>query len=91
VARVALDIGLQTLQSDVLILGSMVEKAIHRSIDALVHQDAMLARQIITEDRQINALRFKIEDATLALIATQQPLLHDLRTLAAILNIVTDL
>ena len=90
-ARVALDAGLQTLQSDVLMLGSMVVKAILRSIEALRHQDAMLARQIITDDRQINALRFKIEDATLALIATQQPLLHDLRTLAAVLNIVTDL
>jgi len=91
VVRVVLDAGLHTLQSDVLTLGSMVEKAIHQSIEALRHQDATLARQIIENDRQINALRFKIEDATLALIATQQPLLHDLRTLAAVLNIITDL
>lgn len=89
--RVVLDTGLHTLQSDVLTLGSMVEKAIHQAVEALRHQDATLARQIIENDRQINALRFKIEDATLALIATQQPLLHDLRTLAAILNIITDL
>ena len=89
--RAALDEGLHALQSDVLTLGSMVEKAIHQSLEALRLQDATLARQVIENDRHINALRFRIEEAALVLIARQQPVLRDLRTLAAVLNIITDL
>jgi len=40
---------------------------------------------VIEDDADINALRFAIEDRALLLIATQQPLVHDLRTIAAVL------
>ncbi len=91
VRREVLNGRLQALQCDVLTLGSMVEKAIHRSIEAIRLLDGNLAREIIERDRDINALRFKIEEDALTLIATQQPLLRDLRTIAAVLNIITDL
>ncbi len=89
--RIALDQGLKGLHADVLTLGSMVEKAIQRSTEALRTRDASLARRVINEDAEINALRFQIEDSALLLIATQQPLVHDLRTIAAVLSIITDL
>lgn len=89
--RAALDQGIQALHSDVLTLGSMVEKAIQRSVEALRTRDASIARRVIEEDAAINALRFAIEDRALLLIATQQPLVHDLRTIVAVLNIITDL
>ena len=54
-ARAAFDRQLHTLLDDTLLLGSMVEKAIERSIDALVRLDADLARQVIADDAQINA------------------------------------
>jgi phosphate transport system protein len=89
--RIALNQGLKELHDDVLTLGSMVEKAIQRSVEALRGRDASLARRVIEDDAAINALRFAIEDRALLLIATQQPLVHDLRTIAAALSIITDL
>ena len=89
--RIALDQGLKELHADVLTLGSMVEKSIQRSVEALRTRDASVARRVIEDDTRVNALRFQIEDRALLLIATQQPLVHDLRTIAAVLNIITDL
>jgi phosphate transport system protein len=89
--RIALNQGLKELTADMLTLGSMVEKAIQRSSEALRTRDASAARRVIEDDAEINALRFAIEDRALLLIATQQPLVHDLRTIAAVLNIITDL
>jgi phosphate transport system protein len=69
----------------------MVEKAVSRSVDALRARDVGLARALEAEDVLINRKRFEIEEAALLQIATQQPMASDLRRLAAILHIVTDL
>lgn len=82
---------LERLQDEVLILGSMVEKAITRSVDALRTRNVDAARTLRAEDVLINRKRFEIEEATLLQIATQQPMASDLRRLAAILHVVTDL
>ena len=82
---------LERLQDEVLVLGSMVEKAVSRSVDALRARDVVLARALEAEDILINRKRFEIEEAALLQIATQQPMASDLRRLAAILQIVTDL
>ncbi len=82
---------LKSLQDDVLALGSMVERALTDAVEGLQRRDLDLARQIIAGDRIINEKRFAIEADTLALIATQQPMAGDVRTLAAVLEIVTEL
>jgi len=82
---------LQHIQDEVLVLGSMVEKALDDAVVALKARDLDAAKQIIAADREINAKRFGIEADTLALIATQQPMAGDLRTLAAVLEIITEL
>jgi phosphate transport system protein len=82
---------LRALQDEVLALGSMVDKAIGRSIDALARLDHAEARRIIQDDLQINARRFAIEERAVLLIATQQPIASDLRTIVAALHIVVDL
>src|SRR5688572_13462529 len=82
---------LERLQDEVLVLGSMVEKATLRAVDALRDRDTTTAHAIEAEDVLINRKRFEIEEAALLLIATQQPMASDLRRLAAILHIVTDL
>jgi phosphate transport system protein len=89
--RATFDRELSKLQDEVLVLGSMVETAILRSVDALKERDLEAARQTILEDEKINAKRFEIEDACLFLIASQQPLAEDLRLIAAVLEIITDL
>lgn len=82
---------LRQLQEELLVMSSMVERAIERSVASLKTRDTALAQQVIIEDRSVNRQRFRIEEGCLLLIATQQPMASDLRTLAAILNIITDL
>ncbi len=82
---------LQDIQDELLAMGSMVEKAISRSIKALKNRDLKLANQVIADDQKINEKRFEIEETCIQLIATQQPMAGDLRTLISVLNIITEL
>jgi phosphate transport system protein len=82
---------MQEMQEEMLSLGSMVEKAVARSIEALRTQNIQLAQQVIDNDDQINALRWKIEENATMLIATQAPLARDLRYIFAIMHIATEL
>ena len=82
---------MQHLEDEVLVLGSMVEKAILDSVEALRQRDVSASQRIIAADSQVNEKRFAIEDGVLVLIATQQPMARDLRTLAAMLEIATEL
>jgi phosphate transport system protein len=82
---------LREIQDDILAMGSMVEKAILRSIDALKNRNIDLAKQIITEDAKVNEKRFEIEEKCIQLIATQQPMASDLRTIVSVLNVITEL
>ncbi|HLC02717.1 MAG TPA: phosphate signaling complex protein PhoU [Anaerolineales bacterium] len=90
-SRGVLDRGMQSIQDDLLRLAGMVEKAIEGAVRAMVGLDEVLARQIAADDADVNALRFKIEEACLALIATQQPAAGDLRAIVAAMNIVSGL
>ncbi|MEZ4868959.1 MAG: phosphate signaling complex protein PhoU [Caldilineaceae bacterium] len=82
---------LQNLQDELLVLGSMVSKALRDSLDILKRQDLDAAQQLIAADRVINKKRFKIENDCLTLIATQQPMARDMRLLAAVLEIASEL
>ncbi len=82
---------LREIQDDIVAMGSMVSKAMLRSIEALKQRDMELAHQIIADDRKINNKRFEIEEKCVELIATQQPMASDLRIIVAILNIITEI
>lgn len=90
-SRQALDEGLLGLQRDLRSLASHVDVAIERSIRALGRLDRSLAEQVVGDDAAINELRFKIEDDAVHLIAQQQPLAGDLRTIIAVLNVIVEL
>jgi phosphate transport system protein len=82
---------LQGIQDDILAMGSMVEKAISRSIEALKNRDLALAHQIIADDQKINEKRFEIEEKCIQLIATQQPMASDLRIIMSVHSITSEL
>ncbi len=90
-SRASFDRQLADLQDEMLTLGKMVDRAIDQSTEALRTRNGELARRLILEDLEINRKRFEVEEKCLQLIARQQPLASDLRVLAAILNIITDL
>ncbi len=90
-ARETFERQLQTILDQVLVLGSMVEQAVLDSLDALKRRDQVTARRIYDADLQINEKRYAIESGCITLIATQQPMARDVRFLAAIIEIITEL
>ena len=82
---------LSEIEEDMLVLAGMVERAIERSIVALRNRDIELSRVVIVEDMDINRKRYETEEKCIDLLAMQQPIARDLRTIVAILNIITDL
>ena len=89
--RTAFHKQLREIQDDILAMGSMVNKALLRSVDALKNRDLELAHQVINDDQKVNGKRFEIEEKCIELIATQQPMASDLRTIIAMLNITTEI
>jgi phosphate transport system protein len=89
--RRTLEIEIQELRDELLYLGSMVEKQILGSVDALKKRDAESSQKIIETDFEINRKRYAIEEKVMIAIATQQPMAHDLRLLASILEISGEL
>ena len=82
---------IREIQDEILVMGSMVNKAILQAIAALQNRDLTQAKQVIADDQKINHKRFEIEDKCIQLIATQQPMASDLRTIVTVLNIITEL
>jgi len=89
--RETLDRKTHELLDEILVLGSMVEDAILSSVDALKKRDFEASQRIYDRDKDINDKRFEIENDTLILIATQQPMARDLRVMASILEIAGEL
>jgi len=89
--RVVFEKELRDLQDQMLLLGSMVEKTITRSIEALKARDLATAKQIVADDEKIDIKRFEIEEKGIDIIATQQPMAGDLRIIIAVLSIITEL
>jgi phosphate transport system protein len=89
--RESFDRHLHELQDDLLVMGSMVEKALERSMESLKNRNLEMAHHVIEDDVKINQKRFDIEEKCVELIATQQPMASDLRVIIAVLNIIVDL
>ena len=89
--RTAFHREMELLQEDILRMGSMVEKQLDRAVSALRTLDHESARRAIAADEEIDRLRFQIEEHAVQLIATQQPMASDLRTIVAVLSIIVDL
>src|SRR5689334_1234070 len=82
---------IQQLKDEIIVLGSMVEQAVMDSVDALKKRDLEASKRIIELDSQINTKRFALENQVMILIATQQPMARDLRVLASILEVISEL
>lgn len=82
---------LREIQDDILAMGDIVGKALLGSVNSLKNRDMELANRIVADDHNVNNRRFLIEEKCIELIATQQPMAIDLRTIVAILNITTEI
>ena len=82
---------LEKLKSNIIKLGEMVDIIIRDAVVSLKNQDLALAQSTIERDREVDDLACDIEKACLRLIALQQPMAVDLRTIATALKIQIDL
>lgn len=82
---------IQQLKDEVLLLGSLVEQNVLDSVEALRKRDIEAAERVIALDKKINAKRFALENQVMIIIATQQPMAHDLRLLASFFEVISEL
>lgn len=89
--RKVFDSHLEELHVDLIRMGSMAEKQLFQSIEALVNQDEVLAKKVVENDDIIDDMQKEIEGKAIRLIAMQQPIAMDLRNIFTTTKIVTDL
>ncbi|WP_407268390.1 phosphate signaling complex protein PhoU [Radiobacillus sp. PE A8.2] len=91
VTRENFQVELDKIKNMIINFAKDTEKVLNMSIDALYNQDIELAKQIIIDDRLLDAQDTKINDEAILLIAKQQPVASDLRRLIVALRISSDL
>jgi phosphate transport system protein len=89
--RHTFDSQLQALEQDLLRMGSIVEGMVDQSVRALLERDIELAEAVIAEDDKVDELDLSLETQCMRLLALQQPMAKDLRTIGTVLKAITDL
>ncbi len=80
------------LRDDLLRMGSMVEQALYRALQALATWDSVIAAQVISDDANIDQVWRNLEERTIHLLATQQPIVAgDLRLCTVVTAIAGEL
>ncbi len=82
---------LSTLRDLVLKMGGEVEEQVRRAVGVLEQGDAVVAREVIARDRDIDRLELKADEEIAQLLALRSPLGVDLRTVLTLSKTVTDL
>jgi phosphate transport system protein len=89
--RSILDKDLNKLRDSILQMTSLVDSAIEQAMVALDSRDTSLAQSVINNDEQVNHLRYEIEESSLRVLATQQPMASDLRIVIAVIHLAVEL
>lgn len=82
---------LDAVVDDLVNLTGTVRRAVADATKALLDADAQVAESVIAGDKDIDEATEIIEERTLLLLATQQPVATDLRQLVATLRMLADL
>ncbi len=82
---------LAKLRESVLLMGAKAEEILERALRALAARDVSVAKEAIPLDVQVDRLEVKIDDLALMILARRQPVASDLRFIASVLKMVTDL
>jgi phosphate transport system protein len=83
---------LDELKNRMLFMGSLVELAIHLSVQAMCDRDEQPAMRVLSEiEPQVNDLHLELDDRALQLLSLRQPLAADLRFITSTMKINSDL
>jgi len=88
--RQAFDEQLQHLQQRLLEMGAFVEAMLEKAVRALRDQDVNLAREVIQDDDTADDMDIEIEQLCMRLLALQQPMSKDLRTIGTVMKVISD-
>lgn len=89
--RTTFEQAIKELQEDLIKMGSLVEESIDKAVTSLANRDTKLSEEVIAGDDAIDAMETEIENKCMTLLARQQPIAKDLRLIATVLKIITDL
>lgn len=89
--RTKFDEQLFQLNQEMMHMGTMIEEAIQKAIEALVKQDVEIAKQILNGDEEVDREQKRIENICFNLLMQQQPVAKDLRVISAAMKMVTDM
>jgi phosphate transport system protein len=79
------------LKRKVLALGALVEENLRQAIQAIDQRDAVKARRVIATDALIDQNEVDVEEDCLKILALYQPVAGDLRFVAAVIKINSEL
>jgi phosphate transport system protein len=82
---------LETLRSEVLRMGGMVEQHLETAIEAITAGDSEMGLSVAEKDHKINAMEVAIDEECGRILATRGPAAADLRLIVAIIKTITDL
>ena len=82
---------LETLQRQILAMATRVEESLYLATQALQNRNAKMAKDVIDSDAKIDELENQIQEECLKILALYQPVAADLRRIAAVFSITTDL
>ena len=82
---------LEDLKLLVLHMAALAERAIQKSIQALLERNSDLADEVMEGDKEINLLEIEVDRQCLRLLALEQPLAKDLRVIIGCLRTAVDL
>jgi len=82
---------IEEITEDVLVMGSLVQEAVHNSIEALIEMDPQIAEKIIKDDEKVNEYDISIEEKCIVLQAEHQPVAIDLRFLHSVSIIIKNI
>jgi phosphate transport system protein len=82
---------LDALSDKLVEMTRLVRSAMNRACTALLDADLRLAEEVISSDEQVNKIEAEIEATVFELMARQQPVASDLRTLISALRMSGDI
>lgn len=82
---------LESVRSDLMAMGGIVEQQLRESIKSLVDADSSLAEKVVNTDNQVNKMEMQIDDECTQILARRQPAASDLRFVIAVSKTVSDI
>ncbi len=89
--RRTFDSELESLRTEFIQMGELIENAIKKSMKAFNEGDAGLAQEVCENDRYVNVSEKNIQSHALTLMLRQQPVAGDLRVVSTALRAATDM